>query len=104
MDSFGFQEMLVIAVVALVVFGPERLPDLARQGAKWLNRFRSQATASLDELRRAADLDEIEQEFGSLRDDVARARDSVMRPLRDVTEADTPRSSDHVPPIDPEAT
>lgn len=104
MDSFGIQEMLVIAVVALVVFGPERLPELARQGAKWLNRFRSGATASIDELKRAANLEDLEEELASLREDVERARDSVTRPLKDAVAADGPRSANQAPPIDPDAT
>ncbi|WP_238445514.1 Sec-independent protein translocase protein TatB [Salsipaludibacter albus] len=104
MDSFGIQEMLVIAVVALVVFGPEKLPELARQAAKWVNRFRSTATSSLDELRKAADLQDLEDEFGAIRDDIRSVRESVTRPLREVTRGDTPRSADHAPPIDLEAT
>lgn len=104
MDSFGIQEMLVIAVVALVVFGPEKLPELARQGAKWVSRFRAQATSSLDELRKAADLEDLEQEFGSIRDDLRGARDAVTKPFRDVVSGDTPRAEDQAPPIDPDAT
>ena len=38
----GPQELLVIAVVALLVFGPDRLPEVARNAAKLLNRLRSE--------------------------------------------------------------
>lgn len=104
LDSFGLQEMLVVGVVALVVFGPERLPELARQAATWLRQFRSSATSSLDELRRAADIQDLEDELRSLKGELNEARDSVTRPLRSAMRADRPRDRDTAPPIDMEAT
>lgn len=107
MDSFGFSEMLVVAVVALLVFGPERLPDMARDAAQWLRRFRTSASRSLDELRRAADIQDLEDELRSLKSELKGARDSVTRPLsslnEDVNGADS-QSADRSPPIDMEAT
>ena len=47
----GFLEITVIALVAVVVLGPERLPDLARQAAQLLHRLRGMATNARDELR-----------------------------------------------------
>jgi len=40
MFGIGFQEMLIILVVALIVFGPKRLPDLARSLGKGLAEFK----------------------------------------------------------------
>ena len=53
MFGIGGWEMLLIAVVALLVFGPKRLPELARTMGKGLSEFRR---ASSD-LRRSFDLD-----------------------------------------------
>lgn len=50
MFGLGFGEVLVILVVALLVFGPERLPELARTLGK-----------TMAELRRA--MDEVKTEF-----------------------------------------
>ena len=41
MPSLGPAEILVILVVALMVFGPNRLPELARQVGKAVREFRS---------------------------------------------------------------
>ena len=40
MFDVGFQELLLIGVVALIVVGPERLPILARKVGMWLGRGR----------------------------------------------------------------
>ena len=40
MFGIGAQELIVILVVALVVFGPKRLPELARSLGKGLAEFR----------------------------------------------------------------
>jgi sec-independent protein translocase protein TatB len=41
MFDVGFSEILVIAVVALLVLGPERLPKAARFAGLWLRRARA---------------------------------------------------------------
>ena len=40
MFDIGFWEISVIAVVALLVIGPERLPGVARQAGMWIGRIR----------------------------------------------------------------
>jgi sec-independent protein translocase protein TatB len=39
-DSIGWGEILVIALAALFIFGPERLPTLAKDAAAGLKRLR----------------------------------------------------------------
>ncbi len=36
MFDIGFQELVIIFVVALLVFGPKKLPELARTMGKWM--------------------------------------------------------------------
>ena len=51
MFDVGLLELAVIALVAVVVLGPDKLPDLARQAAQLLHRARGLATNARDELR-----------------------------------------------------
>ena len=51
MFDVGLLELAVIALVAVIVLGPDRLPDLARQAAQLLHRARGLATNARDELR-----------------------------------------------------
>ena len=50
MFDFGFGELLLIAVVALVVLGPERLPKVARLAGLWARKARAQWNAVKAEL------------------------------------------------------
>lgn len=60
MFGIGVPELLVILVVALIVLGPKRLPDVAKALGKGLSEFRK-ATADLtDELRNAQTMIERE--------------------------------------------
>lgn len=52
MFDIGFWELAVVGVVALLVFGPERLPGLIRDVGGWLRRFRHMATSVRDEFER----------------------------------------------------
>lgn len=55
MFSFSFQEMLLVLVVALLVFGPKKLPELARMLGRGLAEFRR----AVNEVKSTMDLDEI---------------------------------------------
>lgn len=43
MPSIGPLEILVVSVIALIVFGPERLPEIARSVGRALSEFKRQA-------------------------------------------------------------
>ena len=53
MGSIGTTEILVLAVVALVVLGPQRLPDAARQAGRFITELRRMAGGFQAEIRDA---------------------------------------------------
>ena len=62
MFDIGFWELGLIALVALLVVGPERLPKLARTAGLWLGRGRrllSSVKADIDRELKAEELKEI---------------------------------------------
>jgi sec-independent protein translocase protein TatB len=51
MFGVGLPELMVIAFVAVLVFGPDKLPDFARQAGRLVKSMRSFAHQARDELR-----------------------------------------------------
>ena len=68
MLSIGLSEILLIAVVAIVIVGPERLPHVMRELGRWYGQLRRAA----DELRRAfvleADRQDAETRYSKLQE------------------------------------
>lgn len=63
MFDFGFSELLLIAVVALVVLGPERLPKAARFVGLWVRRARAQWYSVKGELERELAAEDLKRDL-----------------------------------------
>ncbi len=59
MFNVGGGEVLVIMLIALIVLGPEKLPNAARQAGKYLGDFRRMSNGFQRELRDAMDLNDL---------------------------------------------
>ena len=66
-DSIGWGEIIVLALAALFIFGPERLPGLAKDAASGLKRVRSAVTGVREQVN------------DSLGDDLTGLRDLDLR-------------------------
>ncbi len=60
MFDIGFWEILLIAVVALVVVGPERLPKLIRVTGLWIGRAQASLTAIRSEISKELRAQELQ--------------------------------------------
>jgi sec-independent protein translocase protein TatB len=59
MFDFGFTEMMIIAVIGLVVIGPERLPKVAKQAGQWLGKLRRYVDDVKSDINRQMELQEL---------------------------------------------
>ncbi len=86
MGPLGFPEMMIIFVVALIVFGPRKLPELGRSLGKGLAEFKRAS----NELRNTLD-DEIrlEDHRAANTPPVAIAPAAVVAPEADDAATDT---------------
>lgn len=108
--GIGGLEYLVIAAVALIVVGPERLPAMLRQLGKWVAKMRGMANefrASFDEMARQSELDELRKEVEALRSGQGAVGQGMVRlgaeadaAFKDIkSELDKPAVSTPSPPV-----
>ena len=84
MFDIGFSELMVIAVVALIVIGPERLPRVARTAGILLGRLRRYAADVKADISREMQLDELRKMQQDVADRIASAESTVRQELHDV--------------------
>ena len=111
MFDVGLAELAVIALVAIFVFGPDRLPDLAKQAGAMLRKARDFANSARDELR-----DELGPEFSDLElrdlDPRTIVRKHIMEAMEEAedeqaatrTKGKRPLDDGEIPPYDSDAT
>lgn len=75
MFGVGFSELLVVAVIALLVLGPERLPKAARFAGLWVRRARAQWYSVKSELERELASEELRRTLA----DPSRELEAVSR-------------------------
>lgn len=96
MFDIGFAELLIIAVVGLLVIGPERLPGAIRTGSAWLGRikrgFNDIKREVEQELHNDAVMQELKKTQQQLRDETAALSEEVSRSGADSEPASPPES------------
>ena len=63
MFEIGFPELMLIAVVGLLVIGPERLPEALRTLGLWFGRMRRSFTAVKAEIEKEIGMDEVRRQL-----------------------------------------
>ena len=63
MFDIGFTELLIVGVVALLVVGPERLPEAVKTAALWLGRARGMLSDAKESIKDEIGLDDIRQQL-----------------------------------------
>ena len=63
MFDIGFSELLVCVVVALVVIGPERLPETVRTVGLWIGRLKRSLRETRSEIERQIGADDIRRQL-----------------------------------------
>jgi sec-independent protein translocase protein TatB len=106
MFGVGVPEMFVLALVAMLVFGPDKLPDLARQAGKFVRTVRQMAENAKDDLGR-----EMGEDFSGIDLKDLDPREIVRRNFLDDLDEKPAAAKEarilrpgETPPFDPEST
>ena len=127
MFDVGFSEVVIIAIIALVILGPERLPKVARTIGFWVGKARRMVAdvktdiaremreSELADLRKLGDeISDVKNEFqsaaGKVADDsgvesvvesIKKSADDIQSSVSDVTAADdSAQSAENESPVD----
>lgn len=111
MFDIGGPEFLALAVLALLVFGPDKLPKYAAEAARFLRQVRAMANSAREDVRRELGPELQDLDLGDLNprglvrrhvlDDVDGERPAPDRPRQAATGEPT---GSVPPPYDPDAT
>lgn len=86
MFDIAFSELIVAAVAALIIIGPERLPRVARQCGEWLGKLQRYVNDVKADLNRQMELEELR----NLRDEVTSAAKDLEKSFQGaVTDVET---------------
>ena len=97
MPSLGPAEILVVLVIALLVFGPNKMPDIARQVGKGFREFRRVQQHLKSELR------DVVSEFDSPSSATVEQQPVPMLPPKDTASDDTSPAPEASAPATPVA-
>lgn len=103
LPSLGFNEIVILGILALVVVGPKDLPLLFRKLGKWTAKLRGMAQefrTGFDELARQAELDELKKEVDALRrtSSLQEIRSELSKPLPTLEDYAGIKSQPAIPP------
>ncbi|MDF2182967.1 Sec-independent protein translocase protein TatB [Neptuniibacter sp. CAU 1671] len=88
MFDIGFSELLIVAVVALIVLGPEKLPTAVRTVGLWVGKIRRSVASIQSEISEELRLDELRRQAAIEKDELERELNEMRQPYRNTTEQD----------------
>jgi sec-independent protein translocase protein TatB len=105
MGSVGTGEILVIALVALIVFGPHRLPEIARKAGELLSKAREMTQSFTDSIdaeygEMASPIKELKGEYDATMTSVKGIASSITDMTVELPNVDL--KADEVPDKDPD--
>ncbi len=99
MFDIGFSEILVIAIVALIVIGPERLPKVARTLGHLFGRLQRYVAEVRADIDREMQMEELKKLQSSIQEAAQSVEKSVNEGMRD-TETQIKTVADNVEKTD----
>ena len=102
MFDVAFSELVVIGIVALIVLGPKRLPEVARTAGRWMGKIRNFVESAKRDMNAELRRDEL-AELRQVKDQLIETKNAfeqvVANPLATAPEAPAPVIA---PPSSPE--
>lgn len=104
MFDISFAEILIIAVVALIVIGPQRLPKVARTLGHLFGRAQRYAHDVKNDIRHEMELEELKKLKTSMQEAAHSFSNTVRQEInqfQEITETKNPTTATPMPPAEP---
>lgn len=98
MFDIGFFELLIIAIVGLVVIGPERLPETVRAISLWVGRLKRSLRETRSEIEKQIGADDIRRQLHN--ENVMRSLEKSRQNIEEAVKAGTDADKDIARDID----
>ena len=90
MFDIGFAELLIIAVVGLIVLGPEKLPVAARTVGLWVGKAKRTISGIQSDINEELRLDEMKRQVVMKQDELDRELDEMREPFSEALGSNSP--------------
>ncbi|SES85801.1 Sec-independent protein translocase TatB [Nitrosomonas marina] len=84
MFDISFFEILIISIIALIVVGPERLPQVARTLGHLISRCRQFVYSVRTDIHNEIRMEELKQMHHTMQDTVQSIEDSVRKEINEI--------------------
>ncbi len=90
--SIGMPELIIILVIALIIFGPRKLPELGKSLGRSLNEFKKASTDLQNTLEQEIKIEEQKDAAAKTKTDEKRADDKPIDVIGDDQNAEPPQT------------
>lgn len=84
MFNIGFSEALIIFLVALIVLGPEKLPELG----KFLGKLTLELKKGIEEIKKELEIEELEEEVKETKKELEKLKEDSVGILKNSIKSD----------------
>ncbi len=85
MFDSGFLELLVVGIIALIVIGPERLPEVAAKVGKFIGKIKAFVATTRDDIEREMRADELKSMLAKQKEEIGELRDMMKSTKTDIS-------------------
>jgi len=96
MLDVGFSELIVFAIIALLILGPEKLPEAARFAAKWYGKFKRLISKLQNEMDRELHLSEFREEMNAEINRISELERRLQQKVDDLIKGDLKQNNAHI--------
>jgi sec-independent protein translocase protein TatB len=92
MFDSGFLELLVVGIIALLVVGPERLPEVAAKAGKFVGKMKAFVSSTREDIEKEFRAEELQSMLNQQKDEISELRDMMKNTKNEVSEEFTEAS------------